>query len=158
MGQPNKASNEPNRRRSSSDSSIRAERSLHRYPLPDWALPRPDYDIASCSSDDDHERLELDDRKGYRRARRRKLRVRQRRAAKNRSRATQQSVRRTPIGRLYAWRADGDRKCAATEASRGRRLSGMARRQAYVQSRARLSAGEERAHLLRNGVGMGEHG
>jgi len=76
MRQPNKTPNEPNRRRSSSDSSIQIEYSLRHHPLPDWALPWPDYDVASCSSDDDHERIELDDRKGYRRARRKKLKVR----------------------------------------------------------------------------------
>jgi hypothetical protein len=78
MRQPNKTLNEPNRRRSSSDSSIQIECSLRRYRLPDWALPRSDYDIASCSSDDDHERIELDDRKGYHNARRKKLKVRRR--------------------------------------------------------------------------------
>jgi hypothetical protein len=76
--QPYNALDEPNRRRSSSDASV--EYGLRRYRLPDWALPRPDYDIASCSSDDDHERVELDDRKGYRKARRMKLKVRRRRA------------------------------------------------------------------------------
>ncbi|KAF9787130.1 hypothetical protein BJ322DRAFT_701608 [Thelephora terrestris] len=50
--QPNKAPNGPNRRRSCSDSAI--------------------------SSDDDHERVEIDDRKGYRKARRQKLKVRRR--------------------------------------------------------------------------------
>ena len=73
--QPNK---EPNRRRSCSDSAVQFQYSLGRHPLPDWALPRSDYDVASCSSDDDHERIELDDRKGYRRARRKKLKVRRR--------------------------------------------------------------------------------
>jgi hypothetical protein len=76
--QSNKALNEPNRRRSCSDSAVQFQYSLRRYPLPDWALPRSDYDVASCSSDDDHERIELDDRKGYRRARRAKLKVRRR--------------------------------------------------------------------------------
>jgi hypothetical protein len=76
--QPNKTLNEPNRRRSSSDSAIQIECSLRRYQLPDWALPRSDYDVASCSSDDDHERVEIDDRKGYRNARRKKLKVRRR--------------------------------------------------------------------------------
>ena len=66
--------NEPNRRRSASDSAIQIECS----PLPHWALPRSDFDIASCSSDDDHERIELGDREGYCKARRRKLRVRRR--------------------------------------------------------------------------------
>ena len=69
---------EPNRRRSCSDSALQFECSLHQHPLPDWALPRSDYDVASCSSDDDHERIELDDRKGYRKARREKLKARQR--------------------------------------------------------------------------------
>ena len=78
--QPNKTFNEPNRRRSCSDSAIQVEFSLRRYPLPDWALPKSDYDVASCSSDDDHERVELDDRRGYREARRKKLKVRRRRA------------------------------------------------------------------------------
>lgn len=76
MTQPNKALNEPNRRRSASDSAIQIECSLRRHQLPDWALPRSDYDVASCSSDDDHERIEVGDRKGYRGARQRKLRVR----------------------------------------------------------------------------------
>lgn len=75
---PNKALNEPNRRRSCSDSAVPSECDLRRYLLPDWALPRSDYDVASCSSDDDHERIELDDRKGFRKARRLKLKVRQR--------------------------------------------------------------------------------
>jgi hypothetical protein len=75
---PNNAPNEPNRRRSCSDSAIEFECSLRRYPLPDWALPQSDYDVASCSSDDDHERIDLDDREGYHKARRRKLRVRRR--------------------------------------------------------------------------------
>ena len=73
--QPNK---EHNRRRSCSDSAVHFQYTLGRYPLPHWALPRSDYDVASCSSDDDHERIELDDRKGYRRARRQKLKVRRR--------------------------------------------------------------------------------
>ncbi|KAF9651916.1 hypothetical protein BDM02DRAFT_3110049 [Thelephora ganbajun] len=73
MRQPNKTLNEPNRRRSSSDSDIQTE-----YSLPDWSLPRSDYDVASCSSDDDHERIEFDDRKGYHSARRKKLKVRRR--------------------------------------------------------------------------------
>ena len=77
-GQANKTVNEPNRRRSCSDSAVQFECSLRRCPLPDWALPRSDYDAASCSSDDDHELMELDDRKGYRRARRKKLKVRRR--------------------------------------------------------------------------------
>ena len=72
--QPNKALNVPNRRRASSDSSI------HRYRIPDWALPQPNHDVASCSSDDDHERVEIDDRRGYRNARRMKLKVRRKRA------------------------------------------------------------------------------
>lgn len=77
--QPNKTVNEPNRRRSCSDSAIRIQCGFRQYPpVPDWAMPRSDYDIASCSSDDDHERIELDDRKGYRKARRRKLKVRRR--------------------------------------------------------------------------------
>ena len=74
--QPNMALNEPNRRRSSSDSSVQIECSLRRYRVPGWALPRSSYDVASCSSDDDHERVELNDDKGYRKARRKKLRVR----------------------------------------------------------------------------------
>lgn len=76
MRQPNNTLNEPNRRRSSSDSSIQIECSLRRYRIPDWALPRSGYDVASCSSDDDHERVELEDIKGYRNARRKKLKVR----------------------------------------------------------------------------------
>lgn len=75
-GQPNKTLNEPNRRRSASDSAIRIECSLQ---PPEWALPRSDYDVASCSSDDDHERIEVDDREGYCHARRKKLKVRRRR-------------------------------------------------------------------------------
>jgi hypothetical protein len=78
--EPNKTVNEFNRRRSCSDSAIQIECSLRQYPPPDWDLPRSDYDVASCSSDDDHERIELDDRKGYRTARRKKLKVRRRRA------------------------------------------------------------------------------
>jgi len=74
--QPNKTLNEPNRRRSSSDPSIQIEYSPRRYRVPGWALPRSSYDVASCSSDDDHERVELDDSKGYRKARRKKLKVR----------------------------------------------------------------------------------
>jgi len=74
--QPNKTLNEPNRRRSSSDSSIQIECSLRRSRVPGWPLPRSSYDVASCSSDDDHERVELDDGKGYRKARRKKLKVR----------------------------------------------------------------------------------
>lgn len=77
--QPNGAVNEQNRRRSRSDSAIQIEWNVRQCPqLPDWALPRSDYDIASCSSDDDHERVELGDRKGYRRMRRQKLKVRRR--------------------------------------------------------------------------------
>jgi len=83
LRQLNKTPNEPNRRRSSSDPAIQPiECSLRRYSLPDWALSRPDYDVASCSSDDDHERVELDDREGYRNARRKKLKVRRRWARK----------------------------------------------------------------------------
>ena len=78
MGQPNKALNEPNRRRSASDSAIHTECILPGYQLPDWTLPQSDYDVASCSSDDDHERIEVNDRKGYRNARRTKLKVRRR--------------------------------------------------------------------------------
>jgi len=74
----NKTPEGPNRRRSSSDPAIQIECSLRRDSLPDWALPRPDYDVASCSSDDDHERVEVDDRDGYRNARRKKLKVRRR--------------------------------------------------------------------------------
>lgn len=74
-------SNEPNRRRSCSDSAIEIEWSFRQCPLPQWALPRPNHDVASCSSDDDHERIELGDRKGYRKARRKKPRVRLRRRA-----------------------------------------------------------------------------
>jgi hypothetical protein len=77
-GQPNKTLNEPNRQRSASDSAIQIECSLRRHQLPDWALPRSDYDVASCSSDDDHERIEIDDRNGYCCARRKKLKVRRR--------------------------------------------------------------------------------
>lgn len=77
--QPNRALNELNRRRSRSDSAIQIEWGVRRCPeLPDWALPRSDFDIASCSSDDDHERIELGDRRGYRRMRRQKLKVRRR--------------------------------------------------------------------------------
>lgn len=76
--QLNKNLDEPNRRRSSSDSAIQFEYGLCQYPPPDWALPRSDYDVASCSSDDDHERIELDDREGYRGARRKKLKIRRR--------------------------------------------------------------------------------
>lgn len=76
--QPNRALNEPNRRRSASDSAVQIECGLRRHALPDWALSRSDYDVASCSSDDDHERIELDDREGYRNARREKLKVRRR--------------------------------------------------------------------------------
>lgn len=75
---PSKPFEGPNRRRSCSDSAIQVECSFCHYPLPNWALPRSDYDVASCSSDDDHERIELNDRKGYRRARRNKLKVRRR--------------------------------------------------------------------------------
>ena len=79
MRQPNRTLSEPNRRRSSSDSSIQIDRNLgRRHRIPDWALPRSNHDVASCSSDDDHERIELDDDKGYRRARRKKLKVRRR--------------------------------------------------------------------------------
>jgi len=78
MRQPSKTPNEPNRRRSASDSAVQIECSLRRYQLPDWALPRSDYDVASCSSDDDHELVEIDDREGYDKARRKKLQVRQR--------------------------------------------------------------------------------
>lgn len=76
--QSNKALNEPNRQRSASDSAIQTECILRGYQLPDWALPQSDYDVASCSSDDDHERIEVDDREGYRNARRMKLKVRRR--------------------------------------------------------------------------------
>ena len=77
--QPNRTLNEPNRRRSTSDPAIQiGECGLRRHQVPDWALSRSDYDVASCSSDDDHERIEVDDREGYRRARRKKLKVRRR--------------------------------------------------------------------------------
>ena len=76
--QPSNTLNEPNRRRSASDSAIQIECGLRRYQLPDWALSRSDYDVASCSSDDDHERIEVDDRRGYRNARQMKLKVRRR--------------------------------------------------------------------------------
>ena len=76
--QPKETLNEPNRRRSCSDSALQFECNLRWHPLPDWAMSRSDYDVASCSSDDDHERIELGDRKGFCRARRDKLRVRRR--------------------------------------------------------------------------------
>jgi len=77
--QPNETLNEPNRRaRSASDSDVRIECSIRPHQLPDWALPQSDHDIASCSSDDDHERIEVEDRKGYCRARQKKLKVRRR--------------------------------------------------------------------------------
>ena len=78
LRQPNRTLSEPNRRRSSSDSSIQIECSPRNYRIPDWALPQSNHDVASCSSDDDHERVELDDRKGYCGARRKKLKVRRR--------------------------------------------------------------------------------
>lgn len=76
--QPNRTLDEPNRRRS----SVHIEHSPRRHRIPDWALPQSNHDVASCSSDDDHERVELDDRKGYCSARRKKLRVRRRWARK----------------------------------------------------------------------------
>ena len=76
----------------------------------------------------------------------------------DRSRIAEQSFRRTSLGRLYAWRADGDRKRAPVASSSRRRLSRMARGQAYLRSQQRMSPSSYRADLLRDGVGMGEHG